>query len=343
MRHRHKQFLGFVVLLIVVAGVAYLAARMAVVQVKTPEAQPIQAPPTVLPAPQPSAAPAKPQVEPNPSAAVLPAATQPVGAESAQQAFRRGMECLAGEQFIKARRELSAALFSGQLDDSQAQKARTALADLADITILSSRIFEGDPYAIQYTVAAGELLDKIERRLQLHVPSSLIVKINGMASASAIRAGQTLKLIQGPFHAVVSKSRFTLDIYLHRPGLEKVYVKRMRVGLGKDGSTPVGSWKVALGRKMRNAIWYPPANSGITLALQPGDKDYPLGKDGYWIGLEGTDPNTAGFRGYGIHGTNDPSSIGKAESLGCIRLADSDINLLYSLLYEEWSTVRVEP
>jgi hypothetical protein len=341
----YKQFVGVVVLLAVTAGVSYIVARMAVMQTGTRETPSAQAIPVVAAEPQPAFAPVRSEA---PGSPVKPVATTPVAppspfdSASAQGALRRGMELLAAQKLIEARGELSAAIFSGALDEAQAQQARNALEDLADMTIFSSRILEGDPYAIQYTVEQGEILDKLERRLQLRVPSPILLKINGIPSASSIRAGQTLKLIQGPFHAVVSKSGFTMDIFLHRPGLEKVYIKRLRVGLGKNGSTPVGSWKVGLGRKMKNAIWYPPPTSGMTLALRPGDKDYPLGTAGYWIGLIGTDPNTSGFAGYGIHGTNNLASIGKAESLGCIRLADADIDLVFSLLYEEWSTVRVE-
>ncbi len=346
MKRGYKQFVGVVLLLAVVAGVSYIVARIAVMQAGTRKTAAAQAIPAVAAEARPAVAAVKSE---SPVSAVKPVATAPAAtrpafdAASAQGALRRGMELLAAQKLIEARGELSAAIFSGALDDSQAQQARNALEDLADMTIFSSRILEGDPYTIQYTVEGGEVLDKLERRLQLHVPSSILLKVNGIPSASSIRAGQTLKLIQGPFHAVVSKSGFTMDIYLQRPGLEKVYIKRLRVGLGKNDSTPVGSWKLGLGRKMKNAIWYPPPTSGMTLALRPGDKDYPLGRAGFWIGLIGTDPNTSGFAGYGIHGTNNPASVGKAESLGCIRLADADIELVYSLLYEEWSTVRVEP
>jgi hypothetical protein len=34
--------------------------------------------------------------------------------------------------------------------------------------------------------------------------------------------------------------------------------------------------------------------------------------------------------GYGIHGTNEPNSIGKAASHGCIRMGKADIEDLYS-------------
>lgn len=35
---------------------------------------------------------------------------------------------------------------------------------------------------------------------------------------------------------------------------------------------------------------------------------------------------------YGIHGTNDPSSIGKAVSKGCIRMHNKDVNELASIV-----------
>ncbi|KXZ40477.1 L,D-transpeptidase catalytic domain [Alkalithermobacter thermoalcaliphilus JW-YL-7 = DSM 7308] len=38
------------------------------------------------------------------------------------------------------------------------------------------------------------------------------------------------------------------------------------------------------------------------------------------------------YRGYGIHGTNNPSSIGKAVSNGCVRMLNSNINAIYDLV-----------
>ena len=43
-----------------------------------------------------------------------------------------------------------------------------------------------------------------------------------------------------------------------------------------------------------------------------------------WIGLN--------LKGYGIHGTNAPRSIGRAASHGCIRLRNRDVERLYSML-----------
>lgn len=36
--------------------------------------------------------------------------------------------------------------------------------------------------------------------------------------------------------------------------------------------------------------------------------------------------------GYGIHGTDDPASIGKAVSHGCVRLHNEDVDYLYGLV-----------
>jgi lipoprotein-anchoring transpeptidase ErfK/SrfK len=55
--------------------------------------------------------------------------------------------------------------------------------------------------------------------------------------------------------------------------------------------------------------------------VAPG-KGNPLGTR--WMGL------TA--KGYGIHGTNAPKSIGKAASHGCIRVRASDLEELFDLV-----------
>lgn len=56
--------------------------------------------------------------------------------------------------------------------------------------------------------------------------------------------------------------------------------------------------------------------------IQPG-KDNPLGSR--WMGLS--------LKGYGIHGTNVPRSIGKAASHGCFRMARRDVEDLYERVH----------
>lgn len=58
-----------------------------------------------------------------------------------------------------------------------------------------------------------------------------------------------------------------------------------------------------------------------------GDPRNPLGTR--WIGFDAK--NTDG-RIYGIHGTNQPYSVGQYISNGCVRLNNSDIERLYPLI-----------
>ena len=67
------------------------------------------------------------------------------------------------------------------------------------------------------------------------------------------------------------------------------------------------------------------------------DTQAPSGPYGrYAIGLSGRSEVLTEFAGgdgqIGIHGTNDPSSIGKRVSSGCIRLRNEDIEKLAALL-----------
>jgi len=54
----------------------------------------------------------------------------------------------------------------------------------------------------------------------------------------------------------------------------------------------------------------------------PTGKDNPLGTR--WLGLS--------QKGYGIHGTNAPKSVGHAASHGCIRLRNRDMERLFTML-----------
>jgi lipoprotein-anchoring transpeptidase ErfK/SrfK len=60
-------------------------------------------------------------------------------------------------------------------------------------------------------------------------------------------------------------------------------------------------------------------HKGVVVA--PGPRN-PLGTR--WMGLS--------EKGYGIHGTNAPRSIGKAASHGCIRMAQGDLEELFELV-----------
>jgi lipoprotein-anchoring transpeptidase ErfK/SrfK len=97
---------------------------------------------------------------------------------------------------------------------------------------------------------------------------------------------------------------------------------RYGIGVGRQGFTWSGTETIV--RKAEWPDWIPPVEM---VARQPylprfvgGGPGNPLGARALYLG------NTD----YRIHGTNDPSSIGKHMSSGCIRLLNADVIDLYS-------------
>jgi lipoprotein-anchoring transpeptidase ErfK/SrfK len=166
------------------------------------------------------------------------------------------------------------------------------------------------------------------------VPHEVIMSINGIPAPEKIRAGQKLKIPRGPFHARIYKSDFRLDVYLG-----DVYVRSYRVGLGATGSTPEGIWRVK--ERLPNPTYYPSASATDKRIIPPDDPNNPLGE--HWIGLEGIDGAAVGHDGYGIHGTIEPDSIGKAVSLGCVRMHNEDVAALFGMLLPGKSQVTIYP
>jgi lipoprotein-anchoring transpeptidase ErfK/SrfK len=176
------------------------------------------------------------------------------------------------------------------------------LDELAAKIFFSTQPHVMEPYVIQ----PGDQLRTIARKY--NVSWEYLARLN-KTDPKKIRAGQKLKVVQGPFSAVVSVSQYRL--YVHLNG---AYVKSYRVGLGKDNSTPLGSFTVK--EKLVNPTYYGP--EGVIKADDPKN---PLGER--WIDIG---------ESYGIHGTIEPESIGKNESRGCIRLLNSDVEELYDFL-----------
>jgi L,D-transpeptidase ErfK/SrfK len=87
------------------------------------------------------------------------------------------------------------------------------------------------------------------------------------------------------------------------------------VAVGK-ASTPSPEGEFRIINRIPNPAWYAPGK-----VVAPG-KGNPLGTR--WMGLSA--------KGYGIHGTNAPKSIGKAASHGCIRMRAADLEELFELV-----------
>ncbi len=92
-------------------------------------------------------------------------------------------------------------------------------------------------------------------------------------------------------------------------------LKVYRTAVGASGSpSPVGTYQII--NRIENPSYYVPGK-----VVPPGPAN-PLGTR--WLGLT--------LHGYGIHGTTQPKSIGKAASHGCIRLRNEDMEELFQLV-----------
>jgi lipoprotein-anchoring transpeptidase ErfK/SrfK len=98
------------------------------------------------------------------------------------------------------------------------------------------------------------------------------------------------------------------------------YVRRFHVATGQAiYPTPLGRFHIVV--KWKNPTWYPPTQDAWAKGLKPvpPGPNNPLGTR--WMGLDAS--------GVGIHGTDEPASIGYSESHGCIRMLVPDAEWLF--------------
>jgi len=163
------------------------------------------------------------------------------------------------------------------------------------------------PNTVVHEVQTGDSLAKIAKKYNTTV--ELIKKSNNLES-DIIRLGQRIRIWKGVFSVLVDKSQNNLMLKSDNE-LVKVY----RVATGKNNCTPVGTFTITT--KLVDPVWY---KSGAIIS--PEYPENALGSR--WMGFD--------LAGYGIHGTNQPDSIGKQVTQGCVRMKKDDVEELYSIL-----------
>lgn len=130
--------------------------------------------------------------------------------------------------------------------------------------------------------------------------------------STAVIAPTSTYAAYNPYQIEINKT--TNKLYLFKDG---VVYKVYPVATGKYlDLTPEGTFPIVI--KVINPSWK---------GVPGGIPQNPLGPR--WNGL---DVHGDGGRFYGIHGTNAPESIGTHASHGCIRMYDSDVIELYSIV-----------
>ncbi|MDD5134905.1 MAG: L,D-transpeptidase family protein [Phycisphaerae bacterium] len=238
-------------------------------------------------------------------------------------------KCIEDGRIIAARNTLNDVL-NMAMDNSLREQVKRQMQMLTEKWLFSKTVEFGDNLCSVYKVQAGDMLSSIGASNK--IPYQFIMKINNIPSERSLRAGQSIKIVQGPFHGIIYLSSFTMDLYL-----QNVYVKSYKVGIGKEGhETPPGLWRAKIGGKLIKPIWTDP-ETGKT--YQPDAPDYPLGSG--WIALEGIDSRTRDVTGIAIHGTKDETTIGTKSSQGCIRLYNGELTELYDMFEQGFSELRI--
>jgi lipoprotein-anchoring transpeptidase ErfK/SrfK len=159
-----------------------------------------------------------------------------------------------------------------------------------------------------HVLQPGETLEQVA--LRYSVPGSLLAKINGVGDPATLRPGAELKVMQGPFDALVDVPKHRLTLFV-----DGCYAGRFQVGLGPEKNTPAGQFEV------HNKLENPPYYGADGREIAADDPANPLGE--YWVDLGNS---------LGIHGTIDPETIGGDAAEGCVRLAPADVQHVYDIL-----------
>jgi len=154
--------------------------------------------------------------------------------------------------------------------------------------------------------------NKNHRTLVLAGATFFFLAANGVAAQAAQTAQPTEqpRVDAWPRRIVVSIPDRKLAL-IEGGLVKKVYP--IAVG-APDSPSPSGTFKIV--NRLTHPTYYSPG-----IEIPPG-KDNPLGTR--WMGLSA--------KRFGIHGTNEPKSIGRNASHGCIRMRNRDAEELFALV-----------
>lgn len=175
--------------------------------------------------------------------------------------------------------------------------------------------------AIEVEVQPGDSLIALRKRAVAANPNLLVctgqIARANQLGGDVIHPGDRLRIPTD-----VANMRIDLDAHWAFYLAGEEVVAAWPVGVGKEhSSTQVGTFTV--GKKLPEPMWFPQGRKPVPY----GDPENPLGTR--WIEWLTADERETGL---GIHGTNEPDSIGKNASLGCIRMRTGDVEELFEIL-----------
>ena len=220
------------------------------------------------------------------------------------QLLAQAREAKENQNFAQARK-LALELLSQSQHPRSRRSAEDLLSEMAT-ALAFTRI--PLPEKVDITIKSGDTLGELAKKHKTTV--ELIRKSNSL-KGSLIRVGDRLRILSGKWTITVSKSKNDLALYLNGQ-----FFKRYSVGTGAHGMTPVGDFEV--NDRIAQPTWW----RGDGKAIPYGHPENLLGT--HWLSLN--------VRGYGIHGTWEPESIGKQASAGCVRMLNEEVEELFAIV-----------
>jgi len=211
---------------------------------------------------------------------------------------------LAAGRYAEALAVLSAWHDDPSLGLEESQRLEDLLGQLAGTVIYSQQDLLLPPYVVQQ----GETLLSIAAPLA--VPWQLLAKINGVPDPARLVPGESLKVVRGPFDAVVSVSRRRLSLQV--------------------GGNYAGSFPVMIGRQIRDSV-------GATLpvvAVQRGDTPAEQPSAVTQVAWSQTGPLSIRLAdGLAIEGVADPATVSDDAIPGTsLLVAERDLGELADIL-----------
>lgn len=255
-----------------------------------------------------------------------PAAAQPDGATPAapEKGYPQGLRkklALARQHLTDDRPLQARQLLANALKDPDLTEYGPAWIETAELlSEVNAKFLFSDapcPEKVTHLVVSGDSLWKIATKYNVTV--AMIQKSNKLdPNKPNIFAGQELKFYKGTWRIDVSKSNFLLRLW-DGDTLVKIY----HVAIGRQDRTPVGDF--VIDNKEREPAWTPPGKN-----IPYGDPENVLGAR--WLGLKAANGTSPSLKGYGIHGTTEPDSIGKPASNGCVRMRNEEVSELFDIV-----------
>lgn len=209
----------------------------------------------------PAAAPITPLGATSPASSAPPASPAPPAVQTFAASWPEIETALNNRQLARAHQLLSPWYGNPTLTPDEAQKVDSLLGQLAG-TVIYSTEHQLEP---AYTVRPGDTLETIAK--QYEVPWQLLAKINGVAAVDQVRPGQELKVVRGPFSAVVNVNRNQLELLV-----DGRYAGKFPVTLASNADLGAGEWVVDQKLVMPTAVSsVPPSTVDRVIVLRDGN------------------------------------------------------------------------